>query len=314
MVVYTERRLPLQRTPGTMRYVWPIHQGGTRHALDIPWAKVRTACGTAFSSIASWQPLPVKSPMVLCDGALGVADGRIAFVGPRADLAGAPEQLARHVHGLNGAWVTPGLIDCHTHTLYAGNGVLDFEMRLAGATRQELYSSGGGVPGAVQRARAASDTELFEAAVRRVSALVANGVTVLEIKSGFGLDDTHERRHPRLIRRLGKELPITVKSTFLGAHGLPPEYAGRPDAYIDFLCDTVLPAAVAEGLVDAVDGFCDAVGFTHAQIGRLFDIASAWPPVKLHADQYSNFLLVVWRCNMAPCPPNISNMPMRQPW
>jgi imidazolonepropionase len=224
------------------------------------------------------------------DGALGVADGRIVFVGPRTDLMHAPERLARHVHDLGGAWVTPGLVDCHTHTLYAGNGVLDFEMRLAGATRQELYSSGGGVPGAVQRARTASDTELFEAAVRRVSALVANGVTVLEIKSGFGLDDVHERRHLRLIRRLGKELPITVKSTFLGAHGLPPEYDGRPEAYIDFLCDTVLPAAVAEGLVDAVDGFCDAVGFTHAQIGRLFDVAKAHGlPVKLHADQYSNF-------------------------
>jgi imidazolonepropionase len=206
----------------------------------------------------------------VCDGAIGVANGHIAFVGPRATLTEAPERLARTVHRLAGAWVTPGLVDCHTHIIYAGHGVRDFEMRLAGASREEIYGSGGGVPGAVRRARAASDEGLFEAAARRVSALVASGVTVLGIKSGFGLDYTHELRHLRLMRRLGRELPITIKSTFLGAHGLPPEYAGRPDDYIDFLCGTVLPAAVAEGLVDAVDGFCDSVGFSHAQIARLF--------------------------------------------
>lgn len=122
------------------------------------------------------------------DGAIGVADGRLVFVGAHAALTDAPEQLAQQVRSLNGAWVTPGLIDCHTHTLYAGDGVLDFEMRLTGAIRQELYSSGGGVPGVVQRVRAASDQELFAATVRRVSALLASGVTVLEIKSGFGLD------------------------------------------------------------------------------------------------------------------------------
>jgi imidazolonepropionase len=211
-------------------------------------------------------------------------------VGARAALPDAPERLARQVHRLGGAWVTPGFVDCHTHIIYAGTGVRDFEMRLAGASRAEIYGADGGVPGAVRRARAASDAELFAAAARRLSALVTGGVTVVEIKSGFALDYEHELRHLRLARRLAQELPITVKTTFLGAHGLPPEYAGRPDDYMDFLCRTVLPAAVAEGLVDAVDGFCDAVGFTHAQIARLFDTAKAYGlPVKLHADQYSNF-------------------------
>ena len=224
------------------------------------------------------------------DGAIGVANGRITFAGPRAQLPDVPERLAHLVHRLGGAWVTPGLVDCHTHIIYAGNGVRDFEMRLAGATRAEIYGADGGVPGAVRRARAASNSDLFEAAVRRVSALVAGGVTVLEIKSGFALDYDNELRHLRLARRLGQELPITVQTTFLGAHGLPPEYVGRPDDYIDCLCHTVLPAAVAGDLVDAVDGFCDAVGFTHAQIARLFDAARAHGlPVKLHADQYSNF-------------------------
>jgi imidazolonepropionase len=199
--------------------------------------------------------------------------------------------------------VTLGLIDCHTHVIYAGNGVRDFERRLAGATREEIYGSGGGVPGAVKQARAVSHEALFDAAARLVSALVTSGVTVLESKSGFGLDYDHEILHMRLSRRLGKALPIAVKSTFLGAHGLPQEYAGRPDDYIDFLCDMVLPAAVAEDLADAVDGFCDAVGFTHDQIARLFDAAKAHGlPVKLHADQYSTTSRLVHLLpSMVPC-------------
>jgi len=224
------------------------------------------------------------------DGAIAVEGGRIRFVGAMAGLPAGPHGLARDVHDLRGAWVTPGLVDSHTHIIYGGDSRLDFEMRLRGATRAEIYGGGGGVPGIVRRTREATDDMLFDSAARRIVELQAHGVTTVESKSGFGLDLDTELRQMRLSRELGRALPVTVVSTFLGAHGLAPEYGARPDDYIGFLTDEVLPAAIAEGVVDAVDGFCDNVGFTHGQIARLFDRAkAAGLPVRLHADQYSDF-------------------------
>ena len=223
-------------------------------------------------------------------GAIAAENGRISFVGSMAELPSEVGSIARTVHDVGGAWITPGLVDSHTHVIYAGDGRRDFEMRIQGASRAEIYGSGGGVPGIVRRTREASDDTLFVEAARRIGELQAHGVTTLESKSGFGLDLETELRQMRLSRELGRALPVTVVSTFLGAHGLAPEYAGRPDDYIDFLADTILPAAVAEGVVDAVDGFCDNVGFNHAQIRRLFDRAKSFGlPVRLHADQYSDF-------------------------
>ena len=224
------------------------------------------------------------------NAAIAAQAGKIAFVGGMGELPEEAGVLARQVHDLGGAWVTPGLVDSHTHVIYGGDSRRDFEMRLRGASRAEIYGSGGGVPGVVRNTREASDDVLFDGAARRISELLAHGVTTVESKSGFGLDLETELRQMRLSRELGRALPVTVVSTFLGAHGLAPEYAGRPDEYIDLLIDKVLPAAVAEGIVDAVDGFCDNVGFSHAQIGRLFDKALSYGlPLRLHADQYSDF-------------------------
>jgi imidazolonepropionase len=224
------------------------------------------------------------------DGAIATERDRIAFVGSRSSLPADVAPLARAVHDVAGAWITPGFIDSHTHVIYGGDSRRDFEMRLRGATRAEIYGSGGGVPGTVAATRRASDDELFDSAARRILELQAHGVTTLESKSGFGLDRDTELRQMRLSRELSRALPVTVISTFLGAHGLAPEYTGRPDDYIDFLADTVLPEAVREGIVDAVDGFCDNVGFSHEQIGRLFAKAQSFGlPVRLHADQYSDF-------------------------
>jgi imidazolonepropionase len=224
------------------------------------------------------------------DGAIATGAGRIRYVGPMSALRADARGVARTVHDLKGAWVTPGLVDSHTHVIYGGDSRRDFEMRLRGATRAEIYGGGGGVPGIVRRTREASDDALFQSAARRILEMQSHGVTTLESKSGFGLDLETELRQMRLSRELGRALPVTVVSTFLGAHGLAPEYGARPDDYIGFLVDTVLPAAFAEGIVDAVDGFCDNVGFTHAQISRLFERARAMGlPVRLHADQYSDF-------------------------
>jgi imidazolonepropionase len=224
------------------------------------------------------------------DAAIAVDAGKIAFAGAMASLPAAAGTLAVQVHDAGGAWITPGLIDSHTHVIYGGDSRYDFEMRLAGASRDEIYGSGGGVPGVVRATRAASDDTLFQAAAARVLELQAHGVTTLESKSGFGLDLETELRQMRLSRELARALPVTVVSTFLGAHGIGPEYAGRPGEYIDFLVETVLPACVAEGTVDAVDGFCDSIGFSHDQIGRLFGKARSYGlPVRLHADQYTDY-------------------------
>lgn len=225
----------------------------------------------------------------ISDGAVAVKNGRIAWVGRREALPDTFRERAAEVHDANGAWILPGLIDPHTHVIYGGNGRRDFGMRLRGATRDEIYGTGGGVPGIVNATRTASAEELFMSAARRIRELIAHGVTTLESKSGFGLDLETELKQLRCSRELGRALPVTVVSTFLGAHGVAPEFKGRPDEYIGFLVDTVLPAAVSEGLVDAVDGFADTIGFSDAQIGRLFEAARAYGlPVRLHADQYTD--------------------------
>lgn len=221
-------------------------------------------------------------------GAVAARDGRIAWVGP---AAGLPEAPGAQVIDCGGAVLTPGLCDPHTHVVHAGERRGDWELRLAGATRDDLARVNGGVRGTMLTTRATPDAELLEQSCRRVATLIGNGVTTLESKSGYGLDMDTELRLLRVSRELGRRLPVDVVCTFMGAHGLPPEFEGRPDEYIAFLCESVLPRAVAEDLVDLVDGYCDTPafrGFTHAQTSRMFAAAAAHGRrVTLHADQYS---------------------------
>jgi imidazolonepropionase len=221
------------------------------------------------------------------DGAIGVTGGKVAFVG-RASAVRA--RGAGRVWDLKGKVVTPGLVDPHTHIVYGEEGLIDFEVLSQGGQRWDLEPRGGGVGAMVKRTRALSDEALYEASRARMSRLIANGVTTVESKSGAALDKEGELRLMRISRALGKDLPITVVSTFLGAHGLAPEYAGRRDDYVDFMCTQVIPEAVKQDLVDQVDGFCDRVGFTHAQMGRMYAKARSYGlPVKAHADQYTDF-------------------------
>ena len=221
------------------------------------------------------------------DGALAIADGKIAWIGPSRE---APEGRAARVIDLGGQVLTPGLVDPHTHIVYGEEGLRDFEVLSQGGGRWDLEPAGAGIQGMARRTRALSEEALYAASRRRMSRLAANGVTTVESKSGAGLDRETELRQMRVSRALGEDLPITVVSTYLGAHGLPPEFAGRRGDYVAFMCDEVLPEAVREGVVDQVDGFCDRNGFDHAQIGRLFDRARSFGlPVKLHADQYTDF-------------------------
>ncbi len=224
----------------------------------------------------------------IADGALGWRDGLIAWVGARTDLPGAPHDLASTVTDAGGGWITPGLIDCHTHAVFAGDRSGEFEQRLQGASYEEIACNGGGIVSTVRATREASEDELFRQSLPRARALLADGVTTLEIKSGYGLDFDNERKMLRVARRVGVALGIGVRTTFLGAHALPPEYAGRADDYIAAVCEW-LPRLHAEGLVDAVDAFCERIGFTLAQTQRVFETARALGlPVKLHADQLSD--------------------------
>lgn len=223
-------------------------------------------------------------------GAIGVEAGRIAWVGPEAALPGAAASLAREVHDLRGRLMTPGLVDPHNHAVYHGDALADFELLTQGGTRADMITAGGGVQGLVRRTRAATDEQIYTASAARVAKLIAGGITTMESKSGAGLDLDTELRLLRISRELGRALPVRVVTTFLGAHGLAPEYRGRHDEYIDYLCRVVLPAAVAQGLVDQVDGFCDATGFSPAQTARLFEAATAHGlPVKCHAEQYRDY-------------------------
>jgi imidazolonepropionase len=222
-------------------------------------------------------------------GAIGVAGGRIAWVGAAAALPGPAAGLARACESLDGRWVTPGLVDCHTHLVYAGNRAREFELRLSGATYEEIARAGGGILSTVRATRDASDTRLAQQAARRLRRLMDEGVTTVEIKSGYGLDTATEMRMLRVARLLGDMTGAEVRTTFLGAHALPPEYAGRADDYIDLVCGEMLPAVAAAGLADAVDAFCERIAFSPRQTARVFDRASALGlPVKLHADQLSD--------------------------
>ena len=222
------------------------------------------------------------------DGALGWKDGLLAFVGPRDALPAAPETLADEVIEVDGGWVTPGLVDCHTHLVFAGDRAHEFELRLQGASYEDIARAGGGIVSTVRAVREADEDALLAQSLPRARALLADGATTLEIKSGYGLDFESERRMLRAARRIGEALGVTVRTTFLGAHALPPEFSGQPDAYIDTVIGW-LPRLHAEGLVDAVDAFCEGIGFTPAQTRRVFEAARALDlPVKLHADQLSD--------------------------
>ncbi|MEK1940128.1 MAG: imidazolonepropionase [Pseudomonas sp.] len=220
------------------------------------------------------------------NAAIVTSSGLIKWIGHYADLP-ADDYVQRH--DLNGAWVTPGLIDCHTHAVFGGNRSGEFEQRLQGVSYADIAAAGGGIASTVRATRAASEDELLASASQRVRALLRDGVTTLEIKSGYGLDLANERKMLRVIRRLGESLPVTVRSTCLAAHALPPEYAGRSDAYIEHICSEMLPALAREGLVDAVDAFCEHLAFSPAQVERVFIAAQQLGlPVKLHAEQLSS--------------------------
>jgi imidazolonepropionase len=220
----------------------------------------------------------------IADGAVAVAGGRIAWIGPRGE---APR--AARLHDCQGAWLTPGLVDCHTHIVHAGNRSDEFEARLNGAGYEEIAQRGGGIMSTVRATRAAAEDDLLRQSLPRVRSLLAEGVTTLEIKSGYGLEAAAEAKMLRVARRLGRELPVRVATTFLGAHALPPEFAGRADDYIDEVCARMLPQLAGEGLVDAVDAFCERIGFSPAQTERVFTAAARLGlPVKLHAEQLSD--------------------------
>jgi len=221
------------------------------------------------------------------DGALVIEQGRIAWLGALADLPDSYRRLDRHDAG--GAWITPGLIDCHTHLVYGGQRADEFAMRLAGASYEDIARAGGGIVSTVRATREADEATLFAQAAVRLEALLAEGVTTIEIKSGYGLSLDAERKQLRVARQLGEAYGVTVYTTFLGAHALPPEYAGRADDYIDLVCNTMLPALAEEKLVDAVDAFCEGIGFSPDQTARVFEAAARHGlPVKLHAEQLSN--------------------------
>lgn len=221
------------------------------------------------------------------DGALAVEDGRIAWVGARADLPAALRRGAAE-HDAGGALITPGLIDCHTHLVYGGSRAGEFEQRLQGVSYEEIARAGGGIASTVQATRAASEDDLLAQSRRRLRPLLAEGVTTIEIKSGYGLSEEAEARCLRVARKLGAQEQVSVRATFLGAHALPPEFRGRADDYIAEVC-RMLPVLHAQGLVDAVDAFCEHIGFSPAQTRRVFEAARALDlPVKLHAEQLSD--------------------------
>ena len=224
---------------------------------------------------------------IIDDGALGIRDGLIAWVGSQRDVP--RDVLAANRIDAGHRWATPGLVDCHTHLVYAGNRASEFERRLEGVSYAEIAAAGGGIRSTVESTRAATPEALAAASAPRLAAMARHGVTTVEIKSGYGLDTANELKQLRVARELGQAMSVDVRTTLLAAHALPPEYAGRADAYVDYVCADTLPAAAREAVADAVDAFCETIAFTPAQTRRVFDVATAHGiPVKLHADQLSD--------------------------
>ncbi|QGT84143.1 imidazolonepropionase [Pseudomonas coronafaciens] len=233
-----------------------------------------------IASMAHGKYSIIENAAIVTSGAL------IEWVGPQAKLAGSEHD---NCIDLGGAWVTPGLIDCHTHMVFGGNRSGEFEQRLQGVSYAEIAAAGGGIASTVRATRAASEDELYASAERRLRHLLKDGVTTVEMKSGYGLDLENERKILRVIRRLGNTQPVTVRATCLAAHALPPEYTDRADDYINHICNEMLPTLAAEGLVDAVDAFCEYLAFSPAQVEQVFITAGQLAlPVKLHAEQLSS--------------------------
>lgn len=246
-------------------------------SADGLWTGLRLAAGAAPDVL-----LPEGT-----DAAIAVVEGRIAWIG---DSRAVPAEFAASQrHDGRGALVTPGLIDCHTHLVYGGQRANEFAMRLAGASYEEVAKAGGGIVSSVRATREADEEALFVQAAARLEQLLADGVCAIEIKSGYGLSLAHERKQLRVARRLGEAYGVTVRTTFLGAHALPPEYAGRSGEYIELVCKEMMPALAAEGLIDAVDAFCERIAFSLEETERVFQAARALGlPVKLHAEQLSD--------------------------
>ncbi len=222
----------------------------------------------------------------ISDGALAIAGGRIAWVGPQADLPSGDAAMTRSV---SGRWLTPALIDCHTHLVFAGERSGEFEQRLSGASYEEIAKAGGGILSTVRATRDASPDELFDAALPRVQALIAEGVATVEIKSGYGLDVDNELKMLEVARRLGDSSGVSVFTTLLAAHAIPPEFGGRADDYVDLICDKLLPEVASRRLADAVDAYCESIAFGAPQIAKLFRKSNELGlAVKLHADQLSD--------------------------
>ncbi len=225
----------------------------------------------------------------IAPGAIAARGAVIEWVGPSASLPAAPHALAREVRDVGGRWITPGLLDCHTHLVYAGNRAREFELRLQGATYEALAQAGGGIVSTVAATRAVPEEVLEAQSMRRLRALLDEGVTTIEIKSGYGLRTDAELKQLRVARRLGAAAPVTVRTTFLGAHAVPSEFKERADAYVAYVCEEMLPAVADAGLADAVDAFCEGIAFSPAQTARVFERAGTLGlPVKLHADQLSD--------------------------
>lgn len=225
----------------------------------------------------------------LPNAAIAVKGDRVAWAGPMTDLPGKPDTLADEVVDIAGMWVTPGLIDCHTHLVFGGSRAGEFEQRLQGVSYEEIARAGGGIVSTMKATRDADQDELVTAGLPRLSNLIRDGVTTVEIKSGYGLETKAELKQLAAARRLGEKLPVGVQTTFLGAHALPPEFGGRQKDYIDLVIEEMLPAVAKSGTADAVDAFCESIGFTPAETEAVFTAAKAHNlPVKLHAEQLTD--------------------------